>query len=115
MWRRLPLAGMFILAVGAGCATTVIHPTQEDVRRARARWPAVTLNDLEQGRKLYVRKCAGCHNLHRPDEYGPERWPELVAKMRTKSGISDPGYELIVRYLITACEVRRSVSPRAGG
>ncbi|RME56442.1 MAG: cytochrome c, partial [Deltaproteobacteria bacterium] len=77
-------------------------PTDEDVRWARQRWPEITREELERGRALYVRKCAGCHNLHRPDEYPPEAWPDLVAKMQDEAEIGAVEVERIGKYLSTA-------------
>ncbi len=97
-----------LLIVTAGCATTIIQPTQEDLRWAQSHWPAVTLQDLQDGRSLYVQKCASCHHLRQPAKYEPERWPQLVAKMRPNAKIDEAQAELLVRYLSTASERLRS-------
>jgi len=114
MRGRIWLAGLFVVLLGSGCATAVIHPTQEDMGWARTQWPHITLQELEAGRSLYVRKCAGCHNLHRPDEFGPERWPQLVDKMGAKARIADSQLDLIIQYLSTASvRLRTPPTPEA--
>ena len=72
-----------------------------------------TLQELQQGRALYVQKCAGCHNLHRPDEYTPEEWAMRMNEMtKDEDVVLSPGErELIGRYLMAAsARVRNTVS-----
>jgi len=45
--------------------------------------PGVTLENLTQDRKTYVKTCSGCHALHLPAEFPSQRWPSLVQEMVT--------------------------------
>jgi len=107
MRLRLVLLGV-LGTVAAGCATTVLQPTPADVQWAQTRWPAVTLEDLQDGRSLYVQKCASCHHLRDPAKYEPGRWPELLAKMQPKAKIDEAQVQLLVQYLSTASERARN-------
>ena len=100
--RRTTGAIVVLAALAAACATTIVHPSLDDVRWASARWPDATLESLEQGRSLYVRSCAGCHNLHPPTDYAPDRWPSVIAEMAPDAMVTTQEQELIARYLSAA-------------
>lgn len=108
MRRSLSLIVPILLPIALGCATAIVQPTREDVSWASARWPETTLEELQQGRTIYVRKCAGCHHLHRPDEYPADRWRSLVDEMRKEAKVSAEEEELIVKYLSAASTRLRS-------
>jgi mono/diheme cytochrome c family protein len=57
------------------------------------------MEGLQAGRATYVSKCAGCHHLHRPEEYAPAEWPGLVAKMAPRAKLSADERRLIATYL----------------
>lgn len=100
MIRRGSLLLPVLIAIG--CATAVVQPTREDVTWASGLWPETTLEDLQRGRTLYVGKCAGCHHLHRPDEYSADRWRTLVDEMRKEAKVSEEEGALILKYLSAA-------------
>ena len=91
-----------LIVAGAGCASALPRPTESDLRWARVRWPEVTLDDLQHGRAIYVNKCAGCHNLHRPDDFEPERWTVVLAKMGKEAKLNPQEQRSVARYLSTA-------------
>jgi mono/diheme cytochrome c family protein len=101
------LVAVLIAAAGGNCATAIVHPSAEDVHWASARWPDATLSALEQGRALYVSKCAGCHHLYRPGAYAPERWPDVIHRMAERAKVSAEEEVLIARYLSAASARRR--------
>jgi mono/diheme cytochrome c family protein len=93
---------LLLVLIAIGCATAVVQPTREDVTWASTLWPETTLEDLQRGRTLYVGKCAGCHHLHRPDEYSADRWRTLVDEMRKEAKVSEAEGALILKYLSAA-------------
>jgi hypothetical protein len=91
----------------AACASGLAQPQAGDALRAAERWPGVTLEQLAEGRSLYVARCAGCHNLHLPERYTPEKWLDLVPAMAVKARLSPGEVETIERYLYaTSARVR---------
>lgn len=68
---------------------------------ARVRWPTTTLARLEQGRSLYVRRCAGCHMLKDPSAVAADVWPAKIAKMEREHEVrlAHDEAELIAGYL----------------
>ncbi len=103
----LALAAAFAL----GCAAALDHPTEQDAEWASNRWPQTTLADLRHGRALYVDKCAGCHNLHRAEEYAPEEWQGYVAYMAADAKLTTDEQVAIVRFLTAASARARGVEP----
>lgn len=55
--------------------------------------------DLAQGQRLYLKKCAKCHRLYDPMKYNDERWDYWMGKMKKKSKLNDKDYALVVAYL----------------
>jgi mono/diheme cytochrome c family protein len=78
---RMLVAGCALASLASGCSS-LPQPTVEDVSRAQTRVPDVTLEKLTQGRKTYVGTCSGCHALHLPTEFPPQRWPALLDEMQ---------------------------------
>ena len=72
--------------------------------RGSAHFPGLTLNELHQGRSLYLSRCGTCHVLKRPVELPPEQWQAEVDEMRAKNGVklTDDEAQAIVRYLAVA-------------
>lgn len=91
-----------VLGTTAACASAIRQPTPADAELAQARYPGTTLEDLRQGRSLYVAKCAGCHQLYLPTSKKPEAWPAVVADMAPRSAMGPEKARLIERYLVAA-------------
>lgn len=87
--------------LAVSCASAIPPPTTGDVERVRSRWSDLTLEDLKQGRDLYVAKCAGCHPLKDPSELAPSAWPSAVDDMVDEAHLSSDERDAIVRYLVT--------------
>ena len=107
------LAVLLLGAAGilAGCAAAVPHPDVADERRAAGRWPGTTIDDLERGRSLFVDRCAGCHDLPRPDQKSADEWPGLVADMADGARLSRADRDLVARYLSTESDRMRTARP----
>jgi len=86
-------------AVFISCASTLYFPTQHDALSQKT-----SLEKLQQGRKLYMNNCAGCHNLYLPSEFTVIAWEPLLNKMQKRSRINDSQKELIAAYLVTNCK-----------
>lgn len=103
MSRRRGRYWVALVVALAACAPALPRPSAADTSIAQRRWPSATLPTLEQGRALYVRRCAGCHSLKDPKAIPAEAWPDKIAKMRHDHDVrlaSDEA-ELIAEYLYT--------------
>jgi len=65
----------------------------------------IPLEDLNQGRADYVKKCSSCHRLYVPTKYTNIQWMENLNEMQKKAKINDTEKELIYQYLINAPKV----------
>jgi cytochrome c5 len=102
--KALRFAVPLLAGLWACGGAAVPEPTAADASRGSAHFPDLTLNELHQGRKLYVSRCGSCHVLKRPMELRPEQWQVEVEEMRGKNGVklSDDEARAIVRYLAVA-------------
>jgi hypothetical protein len=91
---------VMVLCAPLACAT-LPQPLAEDATRASTLWPGLKLEDLQNGRKLYVQNCGACHALHLPSAYGNERWDRVMVRMQVKAKIDDRAASTILAYLKT--------------
>jgi mono/diheme cytochrome c family protein len=99
--RRLAGASLAAaaLCVAAACAAALRHGTPQDAVLLSLRWPGTTVQDLERGRSLYVRRCSGCHTLILPGAHPAEEWPGLVDGMADKARLRPGERDDVVRFL----------------
>ena len=67
-------------------------------------------SEAAAGRKIYIAKCAKCHELYDPKAYNNTEWADWMKKMGKKSKLKPEQSELLFRYTET---LRRPVSPPA--
>jgi mono/diheme cytochrome c family protein len=58
-----------------------------------------TLQDLQQGRALYISNCANCHNLYSPDDYTPSQWKSILQTMTPRTNLTGPEILLVTKYV----------------
>ncbi len=97
--RRLAIVTL-ATALAAACAAALRHATPDDVTLVAPRWPGTTVDDLERGRRFYVRRCSGCHTLILPAAHAPDEWPALVDAMAEKARLKPGEREDVVRFLV---------------
>ena len=104
--RRLAIV---VLAGGlaAACAAALRHATPADVTLIAPKWPGTTVEDLERGRRLYVRRCSGCHTLILPAAHAPDEWPALVDAMAEKARLKPGERDDVVRFLVAVSSDKR--------
>lgn len=98
------LAGVLVLAA---CAGAVPELTADDASWATLRWPDASPATLADGRRLYLRRCAGCHQLYPPADFAPEAWPAVLARMAAPAHLRPDEAAKIERYLVTAARPAR--------
>ncbi len=83
---------LVILCAGIlfSCRPTLYIPSSTDAQKQEV---------LVTGRKLYVKNCSSCHNLHFPKEYNAERWAIKLDQMQPKAKISNEDKQLILQFL----------------
>lgn len=64
----------------------------------------VELADLQQGRKLLLAKCAGCHKTPMPADHTKAEWPTMIDEMADRSNLDMTQRSLITKYLVVMAE-----------
>ena len=65
---------------------------------------SVAKDKLEEGRTLYVTRCAECHDLEMLDSRSVSGWKSMVSKMAGKAHLKGNQEQLIMEYLTAAKE-----------
>jgi cytochrome c5 len=77
-----------------------------------AAWPVCAADPAPHpGRKLYVAKCARCHELYDPAKYSREEWAEWLRKMQRKSRLTANEIAVLQEYA-DAARARTNAPPR---
>ena len=58
-----------------------------------------TLQELEQGRDLYINNCNSCHSLFSPDSYTTTQWKSIINTMGPKTTMSASEILLVEKYV----------------
>lgn len=98
---RLVMAALLLAAscfACAACATaSTSRTTNTDTNGSGAN--LVVPSEHEEGRALYERRCATCHELFAPQEYAPAAWPRYVKRYGPRSGLNAAQREKVSAYL----------------
>jgi hypothetical protein len=94
--KRSALSLVVALAALAGCARrSPPQVTAIDAERGN-----VELAELQQGRKLLLGKCAGCHKTPLPNDHTRAEWPTMIAEMAQRANLDPQQTRLIEKYLV---------------
>ncbi len=104
---RFAAALLLACAPLVGCGTSAIPlPSDAQVAVAQRRDPAATRSSLEEGRRLLIERCSGCHATPTPASRAPEDWPAEVAAMAPRARLDDHARARIEAYLVSAASAR---------
>jgi cytochrome c1 len=84
-----------------GCASVSnLKPAESDLTTMQQKVPGISMEEAQQGFKLYKFNCAGCHYLHKPNDYTISGWQKVLPEMLGRAKItSDKDVQLIKNYL----------------
>lgn len=68
-------------------------PTPSDVTAT------ATLDELTQGRALYIDNCERCHGLYAPESFSSSRWKSVMSQMAPKTRMSSAEASLVTKYV----------------
>ena len=88
------LYSLILLLVILACSPALYIPTLSDSQKT-----GVPSDTLALGRKLYVDKCSGCHNLYLPERFTEKQWEDIMPLMQMKANCSDQDIMMITKYL----------------
>jgi mono/diheme cytochrome c family protein len=90
---------VFLLILVSSCkknssgTSSLYTPSSSDVTAT------ATLQDLQQGRTLYMDNCNSCHGLYSPDDYTPTQWKSIISNMGPRTGMSSAQITLVTKYV----------------
>jgi cytochrome c5 len=58
-----------------------------------------TLQELQQGRTLYVNNCNSCHALVSPESYSPAQWKSILNNMAPRTNLTASEIKLVSKYV----------------
>lgn len=58
-----------------------------------------TLQELQQGRVLFINNCGKCHGLVSPDSYTPTQWRSILPGMTPRTNMSASEVQLVTKYV----------------
>ncbi len=73
--------------------------------------PGISPRELKEAKKLYLGKCAKCHELHSPAAYTPMQWNDWLVKMSRTSRLNPEQEKMLKRYT----ELLREMAARNSG
>ena len=58
-----------------------------------------TLQELQEGRTLYINNCSVCHQPYLPESYSPTQWKSILTTMSPRTGMSSSDLLLVTKYV----------------
>lgn len=92
---------IFLFACSPKVVKVVQDLSESDANRMSAKFPGITLSDLQNGKALHEEYCGKCHSLHRGNELSEEELNKVVPRMAKKSQIDEQKKDMILKYMIT--------------
>lgn len=86
-----------ITLILTGCVSSLPTPRKEDLKQDL--FDTVGLNELFDGRTLYITKCSGCHSLYLPTQYSSSSWDTILTVMNPKAKVTNDEALRIRMYL----------------
>lgn len=68
-------------------------PTPSDVTAT------ATLDELTQGRSLYIDQCSRCHMLYTPENFSSSQWSSVLNQMVPKTNLTSAEATLVKKYV----------------
>jgi len=93
---------LLIFAIGMGlvsCSNQLTDtgnlylPTPSDVTSN------ATLDELTQGRSLYIDNCGRCHGLYTPESFSSSQWKSIMNQMAPKTRLTSSEITLVSKYV----------------
>ncbi len=85
---------LLLLFILISCGAALYIPDQIDANHS-----GISLDTLKEGRVLYVKNCAACHNLRLPERFTREEWDTIIPRMQIKAKLNDRQAGLIKKFI----------------
>jgi mono/diheme cytochrome c family protein len=64
--------------------------------------PVVEVN-IAAGEKLFITRCARCHDLPKPSKYNTQRWDAILSTMIPRTNLSGSDARAVMAYIKANC------------
>lgn len=81
--------------------SNVYTPTQDEMETARNKFADVSIEQLQEGHKIYYGPCTKCHGTKNTSGFSEEKIKSVVERMAPKARLSDSQKEAVLRYMVT--------------
>lgn len=92
-WISPVLILVFSLACSKNSNSSLYVPVSSDAT-ANA-----TLEELQQGRTLYINNCGACHSLYSPDDFSAGNWKSIIPTMAPRTTLTAAQIILVTKYV----------------
>ena len=92
-------ASVTMLIMVSGCSKNSTDTSGLYIPTSSDATANATLQELEQGRALYIDNCGSCHSLFSPDSYTPAQWRSVMNSMAPKTTMSASEILLVTKYV----------------
>jgi hypothetical protein len=58
-----------------------------------------SLQELQQGRELYINYCSSCHGLYSPDKFTVVQWKSILNSMTPRTSLNSSDISLVTKYV----------------
>src|ERR1043166_3086283 len=93
---------VLIVLVVAACSTSrsvLFQPTEADAMKISTADKKITVEDLQNGYRLYSANCSGCHSLHVPSSKPKSKWDKVLPEMFSRAHMDKQQEELVRQYI----------------
>ncbi len=82
-----------VLLAAFSCTPSLYIPAAETQSKTN------NLSELQEGRRLYIAKCGGCHTLYLPEKHTKQEWQVTINNMATRAHLESLEKIRIFNYL----------------
>jgi mono/diheme cytochrome c family protein len=100
--RKIIIVQFFVLTLAvilAGCTKKGGDTSNLYVPSAADVTATATLQELQQGRVLYIDNCGSCHGFYNPDSFNTSQWSSIMNSMGPKTGMTGSESQLVKKYV----------------
>jgi mono/diheme cytochrome c family protein len=106
-WLRTVMLTLVLMLVLPGCAFDKFTPPPVSAALiANARPDHAEVEQLQNGRRLFLSHCLECHTLPPVAKYSRNEWPHLVSRMSARANLSVGEQADVIAYLRAASLTR---------
>ena len=97
---------LFLSLAFTACTSSKNSNTKNDEANpeliaAKEKVPGITMERLRSGSRAYIRRCSGCHALHKPSQFTVQQWHPILLKMFEKAKVRDSTTRILMTdYLV---------------